>query len=221
MEPALMKLTGVRILTEDKTGGGLEAFIKAAVNGKRMEAGKSSLAIDPSPGYVTNNSDLLKKCRAYNNLRFTGNRPDHVVYVMDARNCWKLCKLPEPQPPHSLQSLAAPLEEAREYMRGLARSEASRWSEIASGFLAHVLVWERESLMLPVGEHLELGSSLRDVYAEIQAYEWVRQHHQRYAKGLHGRPLLTKIAQSPELRSVVLQSNPSLAAIVEDLVSID
>ncbi len=216
-----MNLTRVRILTEDKTGGGHEAIIKAAVNGKRKELGKSALAIDPNNGFAASNSDLLKKCKGYRLLRSTGNRYHHVVYVVDARRSWEVCKLEKPLAPYSVESLATLIEQVRAHMRNLAQSEAPEWAELESGFHSHVLVWERESLMLPVAEQLGLGASLHDVYAEMQAFEWVRQRHQRYAKGLHGRPLLTMIAQSPELRALVLQSNSSLKAIVEDLVAID
>lgn len=216
----------VRILTEDKTGGGLEAIIKAAVNRARSATGREPLAIDPSKGFVTSNSDLLKKCQGYKLFRFS-QRYDHVVYVMDARNCWKLCRVAEPHPPHSENSLTNPINQAREYMQALAKSGTERWSELQDGFHAHVLVWERESLMLPVGDRLGLGACHEQPYAEMQAFEWVRgqfrdvRRDRGYAKSTHGRELLKQIAESEPLLERVLSSNPSLAAIVSDLASID
>jgi hypothetical protein len=218
----------VRILTEDKTGGGLEAVIKAEVNRQRSVAGKEPLAIDPNKGFVTSNGHLLRMCDGYGLFRFGRQRYDHVVYVLDARNCWEACHLDEPHPPHSQDSLRGSLQQVREHMLGRAKSGVERWSkELEEGFHAHVLVWERESLMLPVGDRLGLGAAHAHPYEEMQAAEWIGKRFRSvrrdraYAKSTHGPGFLKQIAESDELRAIVVGSNPSLAAIVSDLVSID
>lgn len=110
-----------------------------------------------------------------------------------------------------------------ELARG-SRTEA-QWKEIDAGFHAHVLVWERESLILPVADRLRLGEAIQDVYDERQAFETVRERFRLfrrlgYSKSSEGISLLEEVARSKELREIVLTSNPSLRAIVEDLASL-
>lgn len=211
----------VLILTEDKTGGGLEAFIKKAVNARRTRP----LAITLGSGWVRTNADLLKRCRAYSTERFTRARPRHVVYVLDARNCWRLCQVEEPRPPHTVQSLEPHLARVRAHMTRLAQEGATNWREIADGFHPHVLVWERESLMLPVADGIGLGDPEPDVYGTHGASDWVKRRfdmpgRQGYAKSVQGNLLLMDIVKNDDLMDRVLASNPSLRAIVDDLVRI-
>lgn len=65
--------------------------------------------------------------------------------------------------------------------------------------VCHVLVWERESLILPVADSLGLGDC---------------------EKSLQGPQLLGKIARDASLRARVLASNPSLRALVDELAAL-
>jgi hypothetical protein len=99
------------------------------------------------------------------------------------------------------------------------------WKNIRAGFHAHVLVWERESLILPVADRLGLGASVSDVYAIRGAAEVVKEGFRRvktrgYSKALDGREYLQRIAQDEALRATVLSSNASLRGMVEDLVAL-
>ena len=211
----------VLILTEDKTGGGLEAFVKKAVNARRTRP----LEITLGSGWVRTNAELLKRCRAYSNERFTRQRPDHVVYVLDARNSWQLCGVPEPRPPHTPQSLEPALARVRAHMTKLARGGSTDWEQIKDGFHPHVLVWERESLMLPVADALGLGEPELNIYGHTAASDWVTKRFRGpdgrgYAKSIFGNVLLERIRRDEALVERVVASNPSLQAIVDDLVQL-
>lgn len=94
------------------------------------------------------------------------------------------------------------------------------WRRIAGGFQAHVLVWERESLMLPVSEALGLGPPPPDSQAVRHAFKWIRERHPRYEKAVHGPKFLEQIAADHGLRERVLAHTPSLKAIVDELVAL-
>lgn len=220
-------MTSVHLLTEDKTGGGLAAVIRSAASQQRQQLGKAPLHFSGRPSKLNGNAELLKHCGMYESYRFRSPRYDHVFYVIDARNVWDLLGLKAPQPPYS-QSLPAFVSTIRGKMAALACGQRTeqQWAEIERGFHAHVLVWERESLILPVADRLGLGEAVLDVYAERQAAEVVDVRfrgpgrRKKYDKAIDGPELLGRIARDREMLSIVLTSNPSLRAIVEDLVSL-
>jgi hypothetical protein len=220
----------IQLVTEDRTGSGLEQFLKAEAQSRWSQAGKTQLLrFARGRGDVNGNARLLEQCEKYELFRFRYRpRVDHVFYIIDARNAWDLKKLgvQVPQRPYD-QSLPVFIEAVRKRMAELARGPRTepQWKDIEDGFHAHVLVWERESLILPVADRLRLGEAVRDVYDERQAFETVRERFRLfrrlgYSKSSEGISLLEEVARSKELREIVLASNPSLRAIVEDLTSL-
>jgi hypothetical protein len=219
----------VQLITEDRTGGGLDEVIRSCVHARRDHEGRERLWFPRQPGNVDGAAQLLKECEKYELYRFSYSpRFDHVFYVLDARNVWRLTQLgvTAPEPPLD-KSLAPFLESVKKGMRAMARGRRTddAWAGISSGFHPQVLVWERESLILPVADRLGLGDAVRDVYGERQAYERVKQLHSRphqltYNKAIHGPRLLKRIAHDASLRAEVLASNPSLQALVDELVAL-
>src|SRR5690606_20462719 len=129
-------------------------------------------------------------------------------------------------PPQQNEDMDAYLEAltacARAEMTRRAQGTASEesWQEISGGFHAHVLVWEQESLILPVSEELGLGPPHPEPREVRHAVRWVTERHEKhcgrqYEKAVDGPELLERIARSRELRGRVLARIPSLAAIVE------
>ncbi|MCY1073069.1 hypothetical protein [Archangium lansingense] len=222
-------MTSVHIITEDKTGGGLEAIIRAEVQRQRHSAGKTPLQFSKARGTVNGNAQLLEQCRKYELFRFNyAPRIEHVFYVIDARNAWDLPQLEvqAPRVPYE-QSLPSFISTIQGSMAVLARGTRTpqEWEKIRSGFHPHVLVWERESLILPVTDQLGMGEPTMDVYAERRAAEAIterfrRVRNRKYAKSIDGPEYLTRIAQDERLRATVLASNASLRAIVDELVSL-
>ncbi|WNG32507.1 hypothetical protein F0U61_01945 [Archangium violaceum] len=225
----LHAVTSVHIITEDKTGGGLEAIIRAEAQYQRQRAGRQPLRFPGTRGSINGNSQLLDQCRKYERFRFNYKpRIEHVFYVMDARNAWDLKQLgvQVPRAPYE-QSLPAFIATIQEGMATLARGSRTEqeWEKVRGGFHPHVLVWERESLILPVADRLGLGEPLPDVYAERGAADIVTDRFRRvknrgYSKSIDGPEYLTRIAQDERLRAIVLASNASLRDIVEDLASL-
>jgi hypothetical protein len=223
-------VTLVHLMTEDRTGGGLEAILRAEAQERWAQAGKGHLKFSSKSGTVNGNAQLLDQCRKYELFRFRYKpRLDHVFYVIDARNAWDLPQLrvTAPQPPYE-ESLPGFITTVRREMGKLARAQWTevQWEEHGSGFHAHVLVWERESLILPVADRLDLGAPVRDTYAERSAAEAVTAlfnqagKRRAYSKAADGKRLLEQIARDAALRAVVLASNSSLRAIVEELASL-
>ncbi|HEX8440907.1 hypothetical protein [Archangium sp.] len=223
-------MTSVHIITEDKTGGGLESLIKVEVAHQRMLKGMEPLEFSRIRGTVNGNAELLKQCGKYDLFRFRYSpRFDHVLYVIDARNAWKLEQLgvQAPQPPYE-HSLPPFMDSIGKKLESLAKAGQTdeQWRRIRSGFHAHVLIWERESLILPVVDKLGLGQAVADVYAERRAAEAVAQRFlqtgkkRAYSKATDGKQFLDRIARDETLRAAVVGSNPSLAAIVNDLVAL-
>ncbi len=224
-------MTNVHLITEDRTGGGLEALLKAEAQSRRAQQGRPPLHFARKSGSVNGNAALLSQCGKYENFRFNyAPRMDHVFYVIDARNAWDLPPLggQTPQPPYE-HSLPPFIQTIREKMALLARAPswtAQEWEELRAGFHAHVLVWERESLILPVADKLGLGEAVTDVYAERRAAEAVDERFRRirknlkYQKPVQGLQYLQRIAQDLVLREAVVASNASLRAIIDDLVSL-
>lgn len=223
-------VTSVHIITEDKTGGGLEAIIKAEVAHQRLLKELEPLEFSKSRGTVNGNAELLKQCLKYELFRFRYTpRIDHVLYVIDARNAWALEQLgvQAPRQPYE-KSLPSFCEAIRKKMESIAKAERTdeQWQRIRSGFHAHVLVWERESLILPVADQLGLGQAVADVYAERRAAESVAHRFQQtgkkraYGKATDGKKFLDRIAWNEGLRTIVVGTNTSLKAIVDELVSL-
>lgn len=222
-------MTRVKLVTEDKTGGGLVKVVTAMVKHLRNQQGRVPLHL--SDGTVNGNAELLKQCAKYENFRFNYRPPlDHVFYVIDARNAWDLpqLKVQAPQAPFT-QSLPSFISAVREEMEALARGSRSevQWQKIRAGFHAHVLVWERESLLLPVVDRLGLGEAVADVYERRRAFEVISEMFRRgnrerkkYDKAVDGPLYLQRIAEDEQMRNIVLASNPSLQAIVDDLASL-
>lgn len=214
----------VLIATEDRTGGGLEQVIRKAVQCRLSEAGLPPAKFE-EPLHYPGNARLLRACSFYGSYRFRRRPPvDHMVFVLDARNLWNLigCDPPGGQSGAYLDYLE---QRATEAMTAKARAQYDdeSWEAVRSGFHPHVLVWERESLILPVADGLGLdGNAEANPYAVRQAAEWVGDRHwkkrnESYQKGADGRAYLDRIARSPDLLATVLESNPSLAAVVDDL----
>ena len=223
-------MTSVHLVTEDRTGGGLAAVLREAAAHKRRQSGRARLEFSRKPSTVNGNAELLRQCEKYDLFRFEYSpRYEHVFYVIDARNAWDLSRLgvQAPQPPYD-QSLPAFIAGIREKMVEIARGSRTeqQWEPIRSGFHAHVLVWERESLILAVAGQLGLGESVRDIYNERRAAESVGVrfrnlgNRRKYDKAIDGPEYLQLIAESEELRAIVLETNPSLRAIVEELASL-
>ncbi|WP_309888429.1 hypothetical protein [Archangium sp.] len=223
-------MTSVHIITEDKTGGGLEAIIKAEVAHQRMLKDLEPLEFSKVRGTVNGNAELLKQCEKYELFRFRyPKRFDHVLYVIDARNAWKLKQLGVAAPQQPYENSLPPFCDAiREKLELLAKAERTdeQWQPIRSGFHAHVLVWERESLILPVADQLGLGPAVADVYADRGAAESVTHRFEQtgkkraYSKATDGKQFLDRIAYTEGLRTTVVGSNPSLQAIVDELVAL-
>ncbi len=221
----------VNVLCEDRTGGGLAALLQSAANRLRAAAGKPRLAFAP-PGTVHNNYKLIEKFSECELLRFRRDpRSDHVYYVIDAKNLWdiSLMKLlpPQPQEPPSdflVRARDAAGREMTSRARGDHRSD-DEWARISAGFHPCVLMWERESLILPVADGLGLGDPEVDTDHVSGASGWVerrfRNLSKRYSKAVHGKVLLTKIAESPDLTDRVLRCNASLRDIVSSMVALE
>lgn len=223
-------MTNVHLVTEDRTGGGLALFLRAAAEHLRQQQGRARLEFSRKPSTVNGNAELLKQCANYERFRFD-YRPcyEHVFYVMDARNAWDLPQLgvQAPSSPYR-DNLPGFMKAIRLKLEHLAQNERTpeQWAKIRGGFHAHVLVWERESLILPVADKLGLGEAVPDVYAERRAAEAVTHKFRhsglkrKYDKAIDGPEYLKRIAQNEQLRATVLASNPSLQAIVDDLASL-
>lgn len=179
------------------------------------------------PSTVNGNAELLKQCEKYELFRFKYSpRYSHVFYIIDARNAWDLPQLAveAPEPPYG-KNLPVFIESTRRSMARIARGARSdqEWEKIRDGFHAHVLVWERESLILSVADRLDLGEPVVDVYSARKAAESVKERFSNlgrgrgYNKAIDGPEYLQRIANSEELRAIVLEANPSLCAIVNDL----
>ncbi len=219
----------VHLITEDRTGGGLDDLVRACVQARRAQEGREPLGFPRFKGNVDGAGQLLKECEKYELFRFNYTpRFDHVFYILDARNAWRLPQLavraPEPPLEHSLPRF---FEGVKSGMTGIARGRrsAEEWSGISSGFHPHVLVWERESLILPVADRLGFGEAVSDVYEKRQAAELVDAmfrpvRHLKYSKAIHGTELLGRIAREPALRAIVLDSNPSLREVVDAMAAL-
>ncbi len=223
-------VTSVHIITEDKTGDGLEAIIKQEVAHQRRLKELEPLEFSKLRGTVNGNAELLKQCAKYELFRFRYTpRFDHVFYVIDARNAWKLEQLgvEAPQPPYE-KSLPPFCDAIQKKLESFAKTGQTdeQWQHIRSGFHAHVLVWERESLILPVADQLGLGQAVADVYADRKAAEFVENRFKQtgrkraYSKATDGKQFLDRIAYTEGLRTTVVGSNASLQAIVDELVSL-
>lgn len=223
-------MTRVKMLCEDRTGKGLFRVIEKATQAARSAVGKTPLRFTPG-GTIESNTRLLAQCAKYAWYRFQTNpRCDHVVYVIDAYRLWDIpaigiqAPLQNEDMGHYLDTLAA---RAHDEMTRIARGTdpEDSWVRIADGFHAHVLVWERESLMLPVSDALGLGPPPPDPQLVRRAADWVEDRHRahcgrKYVKSLQGPTLLEKIANDHALRDRVLAHVPSLAAIVDSLVAL-
>ncbi len=219
----------VSLLCEDRTGGGLAEVLQRAANAARSTAGKPPIAFGPA-GTLLNNHELIRRCRAYDLLRFrTSPAADHVYYVVDAKRLWdlKFLHLTAPAPGESpLDFLRRAEEAACRAMIREARSDRGEeeWLTIATGFHPHVLLWERESLIVAVSDAVNLGPP-DDADKVRNADAWVgqrfRQHRNaKYVKGRDGILLLREIAASAELRDRILHANASVRAIVDSMAAI-
>jgi hypothetical protein len=221
----------VNVLCEDRTGTGLARVIESAVNQRRASADKEPLWFPPRPGTVLNNQKLLEQCAKYERLRFN-NRPrfDHVVYVIDAWRVWNLPEIDHPPPrPNEdlkpyLEALTGMVAAAMERRARGQRSDDD-WAKISAGFHPHVLVWERESLMLPVSPDLGLGPAPEDCQAVRHPAKWLEQRHRqhkggKYEKAIHGPEYLGAIAGNPTLCERVLGAVPSLSVLINELVGL-
>lgn len=211
----------IDIYGEDRTGGGLQALLVAAAQARRDELGTPRLRVPQTYGTAKNNERLLRECEKYELRRFHSSvRFDHIFYVIDARNADHLMVLPSNDLPGYCDQLRGEMQR-----RARGKQTDPSWEGMKAGFHAHVLVWERESLILPVADALGLGKPHPNPHEHRQAAEWVDQrfrdtHGVKYAKGIDGLTLLSRIARDPALRDRVIAGNPSVAAMVEDLAAI-
>lgn len=178
-------MTRVHIIAEDKTGGGLEAVLRAEANHQRQSRGLPPLDFSHKPSSINGNAEL------------------HV------------------------ESLPAFIATVRTGMGRIAQGDKSNaeWAKSSAGFHAHVLVWERETLLLPVLTQLGLGEPIADVCARRDAADIVKERFKRsatraYAKAIDGPRYLFRIAQDEGLRRVVFEANPYLRDIVEELAAL-
>ncbi|MCP3140606.1 DUF4276 family protein [Pyxidicoccus xibeiensis] len=219
----------VNLVTEDRTGGGLSEVVQTCVQALRAQAGRERLWFPPQRATVDGAAQLLKECEKYELYRFNyAPRFHHVFFVLDARNVWRLPQLgvqaPEPPLERSLPKLIEGVKAGMELIaRG--RKPSEEWARSSEGFHPHVLVWERESLILPACDVLGLGEPVKDVYSVRQAAEAVSERlraneKRKYDKAIHGPRLLGQIARNADLRAVVLASNPSLKSLVDEMVSL-
>jgi hypothetical protein len=206
--------------------------LKSAANRLRASEGKSPLVF-ARPGTVLNNYKLIEKCSGYELLRFRHEpKFDHVYYIVDVKNLWDvdLVGLSPPQPQESPSDfLVRARDAARKVMTSRARGDQrsdDEWAMIAGGLHPCVLMWERESLILPVADALGLGEA--EVHADDVrgADGWVERRFklylkQKYNKAIDGVRLLTRIADSAELTERVLRSNGSLREIVASMVALE
>lgn len=221
----------VNVLCEDRTGTGLARVIESAANHRRASQNRAPLWFPPRPGTVLNNQKLLEQCARYERLRFNSKpRFDHVVYVIDAWRVWDLRDIDHPAPRRNealdpyLEALTGNVTAAMERRARGQRSD-EEWAKISTGSHPHVLVWERESLMLPVSAELGLGPAPEDSQFERHPAKWLEKRHRahkggKYEKAIHGPAYLGAIAGTPMLCERVLAAVPSLRNLVDDLVAL-
>jgi len=218
----------VLIAAEDRTGGGLQQIIAKAVQARRAELGKPLLRFPPKHASLNGNAQLLADCEKYPQRRRNLPTPyDHVVYIMDARRSWGLVPGAAKPSPGRLEEGLAELERvvvASMEARARGMLNASAWAYLRPGFHAHVLVWERESLILPVLSHFSLGADIPEPAREMQAAEILTERARPsgygYSKADAGARFLNRIAENAELRDKVIQSNASLHRIIQALVDL-
>lgn len=220
-------MTLVLLSTEDATGGGLQRIVVKAAQAQRAQRSRPPLKFPAKHSTVNGNAALLADCEKYPKRRRSLATPfDHVVYIMDARRAWEVVPGAErPQPGHLQEGLAVLERQSVSYMEKKARGtlDDPEWTFLRPGFHAHLLVWERESLILPVMSHFRLGEDVIDVVNEHKACEVLEDRSRRharygYSKANAGALYLDEIAESAELRQRVLDSNESLQRIVTTLV---
>lgn len=223
-------MTRVNVLCEDRTGGGLATVLQRASDQLRDAEGKPRLEFMP-PGTLLNNHALIEKCRGYDLLRFHKSPTcDHVYYVVDAKRLWDLgyLGLKPPQPneaPSDFLARARYVAHAAMAARARGDRDDAQWAEISDGFHPCVLMWERESLIVPVADALGLGDPEADPDGVRGADAWVERRfrihrNEKYAKSTDGLMLLRRIAYSPPLLDRVLQANASLREIVSSMVAL-
>jgi hypothetical protein len=149
---------------------------------------------------------------------------------MDAKQLWdvSVLGLVPPQPSESASEfLVRALYATGSAMTSRARGgrDDAQWAEIAAGFHPCVLMWERESLILPVADALGLGDPEPSSDDVRGADGWVgrrfQQHRkEKYNKATDGIRLLKRIAESIELTDRVLRANASLLEIVSSMVEL-
>ena len=238
-------MSKVLVVGEDRTGGGLQQFIQNAVIAERATKEKPPLvfpAADSRLGRSQSNSELVRDCGKYGLFRTAtkwtsaagGSEDcfDHVYYVVDARGAWQLVGMPEPAKDEKdlanyLKKLRVALESkmeqsARKYD---GYNEQATWDGVKDGFHPHVLVWERESLILPVLDKLGLGNEKHDSLTTRKAAEVVDRLTRslkggKYDKATNGRALLGRIATQDDLWNSVLNAVPSVKSIVDALVAL-
>jgi hypothetical protein len=220
-------VTYVLIAAEDRTGRGLEQIVVKATQARRRQLDKPPLRFPDKHASLNGNTELLKDCAKYRFRRRYQQSPfDHVVYIMDARRSWNLVGAKRPSPERLEDDLVELERSITACMEAKAREglKDSEWDYIRSGFHAHMLVWERESLILPVLSHFNLGPDVTEPVRVMQAAETLveRSGSKRfgYSKRDDGRRLLGAIAESAPLRDKVIQSNPSLQRIIQALVDL-
>jgi hypothetical protein len=220
-------VTFVLIAAEDRTGGGLQQIIVKAVQARRAQDKKPLLRFPPKHASLNGNAQLLADCEKYPLRRRKPVPYDHVVYVMDARAAWDVVPGAVRPSQERLDEGLAKLERVVvRHMEARARGalDDATWDYLQPGFHAHLLLWERESLILPVLSHFGFGPDIPDVLHEQHATERViertRPSGYGYSKPDAGARFLNAIAGDAALRDKVVQSNTSLQRIIQTLVDL-
>src|SRR4051812_34914873 len=217
----------VLISAEDRTGGGLQQIIVKAVQARRTQIGKPLLRFPPRHATLNGNAQLLADCEKYPLRRRKPVPYDHVVYVMDARAAWDVVPGAARPSQERLEEGLAELERVvTAHMEARARGalDETAWAYLRPGFHAHLLVWERESLILPVLSHFNLGPDVPETIRQQRATEILVERTKPsgygYSKPDAGARFLSKIADDSQLRDKVIQSNASLQRIIQSLVEL-
>lgn len=123
-----------------------------------------------------------------------------------------------------LRSLSAVVRAEMVRRARLSYETDGEWERVRGGFHAHVLVWERESLIVPVAAELNICAPALVAPPDVRSpAAWLAGIYksrpgENYDKATEGNRLLKQIARQPELRERVLAANESVRGIVAEII---
>jgi hypothetical protein len=233
----------VVILYEDKTAGGLHHLISRMVEVRRGAQNRDRFSyFQPLP--MKANAKLIEACRTFERMRFFGpHRADHVFAVIDGYEVENVVPS-APQPPTPGQRKSSTRFE--QYCRSLSAAVRSHLSDLALEkmtperrgqevlrFHPHVLLWERESVLLAGGDILGSTSGLALPADQLSAAGILRTRHPTplieaawarrfpgdpgYSKADDGPRLFGHLADHQEQWPTLLDRIPCLRDIVDEL----